>query len=76
MDCPKCGNINHRKDGIVGGRRRHYCKECQYRHTVKQRSDIKSAATRRLAWKMYLGGIGFRAIGRILKISRTIFAIG
>ncbi|WP_438695890.1 transposase-like zinc-binding domain-containing protein, partial [Tannerella forsythia] len=26
MDCPRCGSINHRKDGIVGGRQRHYCK--------------------------------------------------
>ncbi|WP_424186273.1 transposase-like zinc-binding domain-containing protein, partial [Tannerella forsythia] len=34
MDCPRCGSINHRKDGIVGGRQRHYCKDCHYRYTV------------------------------------------
>ncbi|MGP1422060.1 MAG: IS1 family transposase [Tannerella sp.] len=72
MDCPRCGSINHRKDGIVGGRQRHYCKDCHYRYTVQQESTTKSAATRRLALEMYLEGLGFRAIGRILKISHTI----
>jgi len=72
MDCPRCGSINHRKDGIVGGRQRHYCKDCHYRYTVQQKSNTKSAATRRLALEMYLEGLGFRAIGRILKISHTI----
>ena len=72
MDCPRCGSINHRKDGIVGGRQRHYCKDCHYRYIVQQKSNTKSAATRRLALEMYLEGLGFRAIGRILKISHTI----
>ena len=72
MDCPRCGSINHRKDGIVGGRQRHYCKDCHYRYTVQQKSNTKSATTRRLALEMYLEGLGFRAIGRILKISHTI----
>ena len=53
MDCPRCGSINHRKDGIVGGRQRHYCKDCHYRYTVQQKSNTKSAATRRLALEMY-----------------------
>ena len=43
-----------------------------YRYTVQQKSNTKSAATRRLALEMYLEGLGFRAIGRILKISHTI----
>jgi transposase len=30
---------------------------------------VKSADTRRLAFQMYLEGLGFRAIGRVLKIS-------
>ena len=69
MNCPRCGSLNHRKDGVVGGRQRHYCKDCQYRYTVEKKSDVKSAQTRRMALEMYLEGLGFRAIGRILKIS-------
>lgn len=40
MDCPRCGSINHRKDGIVGGRQRHYCKDCHNRYTGHQKSNI------------------------------------
>ena len=69
MDCLNCGSINYCKDGIVKCRQRYKCKDCRYYYTVLQKSDIKSAATRRLAFKMYLEGLGFRAIGRILRIS-------
>ena len=35
---------------------------------------MKSEATKRMAFEMYLEGLGFRAIGRILKISyATVF---
>ena len=69
MNCPRCGSVNHCKDGIVKGRQRHLCKECHYHYTVDQKSDIKTTATKRLAFEMYLEGLGFRSIGRILKIS-------
>jgi len=74
MKCPKCGSEEHCKDGIVKGRQRFKCKKCNYRYTVERKSDVKSAETRRLALEMYLEGLGFRAIGRILKISYvTVF---
>ena len=38
-------------------------------YSVLQKSDVKSTATRRLAFQMYLEGLGFRAICRILRIS-------
>ena len=69
MDCPRCFSVNRHKAGLVLGRQRYKCKDCQYYYTVLQKSDVKSAATRRLAFQMYLEGLGFRAIGRILKIS-------
>ena len=69
MDCPRCFSVNHHKAGLVLGRQRYKCKDCQYYYTVLQKSDVKPAATRRLAFEMYLEGLGFRAIGRILKIS-------
>jgi IS1 family transposase len=36
---------------------------------VERKSDVKSSTERRLALEMYLDGLGFRAIGRILNIS-------
>ncbi len=67
MACPRCGSLNHRKNGFAGNRHRHYCKDCHYHYTVKNKSDVKSQSTRRLALEMYLEGLVFRAIGRILK---------
>jgi transposase-like protein len=69
MNCTRCGSLNHHKAGIIQGRQRYKCKDCRYHYTVLQKSDVKSVDTRRLAFEMYLEGMGFRAIGRILKIS-------
>lgn len=69
MECPKCKNTQKCKDGFVRGRQRYQCKSCKFRYTVEKKSDVKSLETRRLALEMYLEGVGFRAIGRILKIS-------
>jgi transposase-like protein len=66
MDCPKCKSNNRIKFGIVGGRQRFHCKDCKLSYTV---SEIgKPMETRRMALKMYLEGIGLRAIGRLLGI--------
>ena len=69
MKCPRCGSENYCKDGIVQGRQRYKCKACNYHYTVTQKSDVKSSDTRRMAFEMYLEGLGFRAIGRLLRIS-------
>ena len=69
MYCPRCFSVNRHKSGLVLGRQRYKCKDCHYYYTVLQKSDVKSSSTRRLAFQMYLEGLGFRAIGRILKIS-------
>ena len=69
MNCPKCKSSTYCKDGIVKGRQRYKCKACNYRYTVEQKSDVKSKETKRMALEMYLEGVGFRAIGRLLKIS-------
>lgn len=69
MQCPKCGSEKYCKDGLVQGRQRYKCKQCVYRYTVSQKSDVKPVETRRMAFEMYLEGLGFRAIGRLLRIS-------
>ena len=69
MDCPKCKSSEYNKDGIVRSLQRFKCKKCNYRYTVEKKSDVKPIETKRLALEMYLEGLGFRSIGRILKIS-------
>ena len=69
MNCPKCGSLNHCKDGKVNNRQRHLCKDCRYRYTVSKKSDVKPIEVRRMSLEIYFEGLGFRAIGRILRIS-------
>ncbi len=75
MDCPRCGSIHSHKAGFVRCRQRYQCKDCRYHYTVEKKSDVKSVETRRMALKLYLEGLGFRAIGRLLSISYgTVYA--
>ncbi len=71
MRCPKCESDKLLKDGKVKGRQRHRCKECGYRHTVILKSTAKPQSTKRLALQLYLEGLGFRSIGRILNVSNV-----
>lgn len=69
MDCPRCNCDKHVKDGIVQGRQRYLCKECQYRYTVAFRG--KPIELKRFALALYLEGMGFRSIERIIKVSNV-----
>jgi transposase-like protein len=69
MDCPKCKKNEHVKAGFVKNRQRYKCKNCGYYYSVEKKSDVKTEETRRIALEMYLEGLGFRAVGRLLRIS-------
>ncbi|WP_369800711.1 IS1 family transposase [Capnocytophaga canis] len=69
MKCTRCESLNKIKAGFVGGRQRYKCKDCDYFFSVEKKSDVKTPEQKRLALQMYLEGLGFRAIGRILNIS-------
>jgi transposase-like protein len=69
MECPKCKSTEFVKDGIVKERQRFQCKHCKYRYTVEQRG--KPNSLKKLALQMYLEGMGFRSIERILKVSNV-----
>jgi len=69
VSCSKCEGVNCVKDGVVKGRQRYLCKACGYRHTVRFRG--KSPALKRQALELYLEGLGFRSIGRLLKCSHV-----
>ena len=63
-NCPKCKSTNFRKDGIVKQKQRYFCKECKYRFTVENIG--KSVKLKRDALVLYLEGLRFRSIGRVL----------
>ncbi len=57
MDRPRCGSLNHRKDGLIGNHQRRYYKDCHYHYTVEKKSDVKPIEIRRLALELYLEGV-------------------
>ncbi len=69
MECPRCKNSHYWKDGFAFGRQRYQCRGCKYRYTVDEKKWEKSLEIKKLAINMYLEGLGFRSIGRILQIS-------
>jgi len=70
--CPKCQSSACIKDGIIKEKQRFKCKECSYRYTVLQRG--LGNEIRRQALQLYLAGLGFRSIGRLLKCSHVTIA--
>lgn len=69
MNCPKCQSSKIVKDGIVKGKQRFLCKSCKFRFTVMYRG--KPPDIKRQAIELYLEGLGFRSIERILKVSNV-----
>lgn len=74
MECPKCEQKDYRRDGIINQRQRYQCKNCNYRYTVVRKSDIKPSEIKRMALSMYLEGLGYRIISKILRVNHvTVF---
>lgn len=69
MNCPKCQSANYIKNGLANSRQRYLCKICKYTYTVLERG--KSKEIRKIALILYLEGLGFRSIERILKVSHV-----
>ena len=69
MKCYKCQSEDKVKASFTRGLQRYKCKSCNCFFSVERKSDVKTLDQKRLALEMYLEGLGFRAIGRILKIS-------
>ena len=68
--CPKCNSKYVQKNGSVKGKPKRRCKNCCYQFTQDKLQGV-CAATKKLALHMYLEGLGFRAIGRLLGVSNV-----
>jgi len=71
MDCPKCAGTKKVKSGIVKSRQRFKCKECGCNYTVEIKSTAKPNSMKKDALHLYLEGLGFRSIGRLLGVSNV-----
>jgi transposase-like protein len=69
--CPKCDSEYFIKSGVVNNRQRYHCKSCGYYFTVfKEGKRIDSYYVTK-ALQLYLEGISYREIERILGISHV-----
>lgn len=71
MICPRCKSLEKTKNGIIKGIQRYKCKSCNYNFTVEIKSARYCEAFKKKALVLYLEGLGFRAIGRILGVSNV-----
>lgn len=71
MNCPKCDKSEKVKNGIVRDLQRYKCKNCGFNFTVYKRSNEYPKSIRKKALQLYLEGLGFRSIGRILEVSNV-----
>ena len=72
MKCLKCGSKYIRKNGIKQGKQNHICAECS-RQFINPSEQTKALpeTTKQTYLKMYLNGMGFRAIERIVGVQHT-----
>ncbi|MEO0507504.1 MAG: helix-turn-helix domain-containing protein [Bacteroidota bacterium] len=69
--CPSCGSLHFIKAGIVKGRQRYQCKACHYFFTVgKSGKQIDDYYVNK-ALQLYLEGLTYREIERILGVSHV-----
>lgn len=69
--CPKCKGDHYVKSGIVKGRQRYQCKECNYFFTVlKDGKNIDPYYVVK-AIQLYVEGVTLREIERVLGVSHV-----
>jgi transposase-like protein len=71
MNCPKCNYSKSVKSGKIKDRQRYKCKECGCNYTVELKSTAKPKSQKKQALHLYLEGLGFRSIGRLLDVSNV-----
>jgi transposase-like protein len=70
MQCPRCQSTELVKAGLQSQKQRYKCKQCS-RLFVEFGRPGYSSEFKEQALAMYLEGLGFRAIGRLLGVSNV-----
>jgi transposase len=71
MVCPKCQSTNWVKSGIVRERQRYKFKVCTCNYTFDYSYFAAKEKKRRFGLFLYLEGLGFHSIGRLLNVSHV-----
>ncbi len=71
MKCISCKSNEKIKNGIVKGKQRYRCKNCGRNYTVEEKSSSPSSSIKRMSLMMYLEGLGFHSIARLLGVSHV-----
>ncbi len=69
--CPKCDSIEVAKNGIIKERQRFRCKKCAYNFTVDKIGKGISSYYVIKALQLYIEGVSFREIERLLGVSHV-----
>ena len=69
--CPNCSSTNHIKSGIIKKRQRYKCKDCSYFFTVNKLGKKIDDYYVNKALQLYLEGLTYREIERILGVSHV-----
>ncbi|CAA0143928.1 transposase-like zinc-binding domain-containing protein [Tenacibaculum maritimum] len=70
-NCPNCNSNAYIKSGIVNNRQRYKCKNCNYFFTVNKLGKQIDSYYVSKAFQLYLEGLTYREIERILGISHV-----
>ena len=72
MHCPNCTSSEVSKNGFRHGKQNHRCRNCGRKFVTNPQSHRGySDDVRELCLKMYVNGMGFRAIERVTEIHHT-----
>lgn len=71
MPCPKCASKHFTKNGFRNKRQRFLCHECGYTYSTAYGHSGKPKELKQKAVELYLEGMGFRGIGRVLNVSNV-----
>ena len=71
IKCPKCQQYNSVKSGVVNQRQRYKCKPCNYFFTVDKIGKSINNYYVTKALQLYIEGLSYREIERILGISHV-----
>jgi hypothetical protein len=69
--CPNCGSDHYIKSGVINDRQRYKCKKCNYFFTVNKIGKKIDDYYVNKSLQLYLEGLSYREIERILGISHV-----
>ena len=69
--CPRCNSSEYKKNGFRRGKQSYLCKQCGRQFIDNPISSGYHDSIKELCLKMYLNGLGFRAIARIMNICHS-----